>query len=163
MKSLKVFCAIVIISSFFSCAYQEDTTAFFIENELTKGLVIERIIDENPETAIFKNTQLDLTSIESYDKYIRRLVEIDINSLNCSFSNYEGVITDGQLFLDGILLGNFQSNMENIRIENPEILSRISERFLEKTSLDFYFIGESNTEHTLTVDIEIEMLATFVH
>ena len=53
--------------------------------------------------------------------------------------------------------------MQNIRIDNPEILSRISERFLENTSLEFSFVGESNTDHTLTVDVEIEMLATFVH
>tara|TARA_R110001632_G_scaffold18712_7_gene57625 strand:+ start:4499 stop:4990 length:492 start_codon:yes stop_codon:yes gene_type:complete len=163
MKSLKALCAIVIITSFFSCAYQEDTAAFFIENKLTKDLLIERIIDDSSNSSIFKNTELDLTSIESYDTYIKRLVDIEVHYLNCSFSNYEGVISDGQLFLDGILLGDFQSNMQNIRIDNPEVLSRISERFLEKTSLEFSFVGESNTEHTLTVDLEIEMLATFVH
>tara|TARA_R110000787_G_scaffold91628_5_gene193028 strand:+ start:739 stop:1230 length:492 start_codon:yes stop_codon:yes gene_type:complete len=163
MKSLKALCAIVIITSFFSCAYQEDTAAFFIENKLTKDLLIERTIDDSSNSSIFKNTELDLTSIDSYDTYIKRLVNLDIHYLNCSFSNYEGIISDGQLFLDGVLLGNFQSNMQNIRIDNPEILSRISERFLENTSLEFSFVGESNTDHTLTVDVEIEMLATFVH
>ena len=163
MKSLKVLCAIAIIASFFSCAYQEDTAAFFIENDLSKDLLIERIIDEDQSTSILKITELDLTSIASYDKYIKRLVDLDIIKLNCSFSNYEGVITEGQLFLDGILLGGFQNNMENIIIEDPEILSIISERFLEKTSLDFSFVGESNSQHSLKIDIDIEMLGTFVH
>jgi|TARA_R110002072_G_scaffold29809_14_gene93795 hypothetical protein len=163
MKSLKVLCAIAIIASFFSCAYQEDTVAFFIENDLSKDLLIERIIDEDQSTSILKITELDLTSIASYDKYIKRLVDLDITKVNCSFSNYEGVITEGQLFLDGILLGGFQNNMENIIIEDPEILSIISERFLEKTSLDFSFVGESNSQHSLKIDIDIEMLGTFVH
>ena len=127
MKSLKVLCAIAIIASFFSCAYQEDTVAFFIENDLSKDLLIERIIDEDQSTSILKITELDLRSIASYDKYIKRLVDLDITKVNCSFSNYEGVITEGQLFLDGILLGGFQNNMENIIIEDPEILSIISE------------------------------------
>jgi len=163
MKSLKVLCAIAIIASFFSCAYQEDTVAFFIENDLSKDLLIERIIDEDQSTSILKITELDLRSIASYDKYIKRLVDLDITKVNCSFSNYEGVITEGQLFLDGILLGGFQNNMENIIIEDPEILSIISERFLEKTSLDFSFVGESNSQHSLKIDIDIEMLGTFVH
>lgn len=163
MKSLKVLCAIGMIASFFSCAYQEDTAAFFIENELNKKFVMERVVDEAPNSSIFHNTELDLTSIESYDRYIQRLVNIDVNEFTCSFSNYQGEITNGQLFIDDIPLGAFNSSMQNITIDNQEILTLIAQKFLEKTSLEFSFVGESNTTHSLTVDIEIDMLATFVH
>jgi hypothetical protein len=164
MKSFKVLCAIGVLSFFFSCAYQEDRAAFFIDNQLNENLIIQRVLDESDlNTDIYQNVTLDLTTSESYDKYILRLTQLDITKLECSFSNYLGHIENGKLYLDDVLLGNFTASMDPIYIEDPVILQRIEELFLERTALDFTFVGESTTEHFLSVNVEIEMKGTFVH
>lgn len=162
MKSLKVLCAIGFASLIFSCAHKEDVAAFYIDSELNENLTIQSRPENNSST-IFENTQLNLRSSESYKKYIQRLEEIQITSLKCDFSNYQGVISNGKLFIDGMLLGNFDGSKDHITINDPIILSSIADKFLEKTSLEFYFVGESDTTHFLSVDIEIEMSGTFVH
>lgn len=162
MKSLKVLCAIGIASLFFSCTHNEDTAAFYIDSELNESLTIQNR-PENNSSAIFENTHLNLKSSESYKKYIQRLEDIQITSLKCDFSNYQGTISNGKLFIDGMLLGDFDGDKMHITISDSEILSSIADKFLEKTSLEFYFVGESDTTHFLSVDIEIEMSGTFVH
>ena len=162
MKSLKALCAIGFASLIFSCAHKEDVVAFYIDSELNENLTIQSR-PENSTAAIFENTQLNLKSSESYKKYIQRLEEIQITSLKCDFSDYQGIISNGKLFIDGMLLGDFDGSKEHIVISDPKVLSSIADKFLEKTSLEFYFVGESNTTHFLSVDIEIEMSGTFVH
>ena len=164
MKSLKVLCATGILSLFFSCAYQEDTAAFFIENQLNENLIIQRANDENVSSnTIHQNVALDLTSSESYDKYILRLRELEITKFECSFSNYQGSIQNGKLYLDDVLLGDFNASLVHVSIEDVELLEQIETLFLEKTSLDFSFVGESDTDHFLSVDIAVEMKGTFVY
>ncbi|MEQ6125169.1 hypothetical protein AAON49_13255 [Pseudotenacibaculum sp. MALMAid0570] len=162
MKPLKVLCAIGIVSLFFSCSYQEDTAAFFIDNTIQGSMVLERS-PEDPSNQVANNLLLDLTSSESYEKYILRLTELKINKFICNFSNYQGEIDNGQIYIDDILLGSFESNMEHVSIEDPETLSRIAELFLEKTTLDFSFVGESDTFHFLSVSVQVEMKGTFVY
>lgn len=165
MKSLKVLCTIGILSLFSSCAYQEDRAAFFIDNQIIENLIIQRAFDENNSLNedIYQNVTLDLTASESYDKYILRLTQLDVTKFECNFSNYQGIIENGKLYLDDILLGDFNAGIDHVHIEDPEVLQRISELFLERTVLDFTFIGESNTEHFLSVNVEVEMKGTFVH
>ena len=161
MRSLKIFCVVGIVSLFFSCSSQDDNVTFFINNELNSSLTINGSGNEL-NSRVFKNTSLDLTSSESYEKYIRRLTDVQITKLNCSFQNYQGSITNGKIYIDNILLGDFNSN-DQMDITNETILNLISNRFLEKTVLDFYFIGESDTRHHLTVNVELEIKGTFVH
>jgi hypothetical protein len=162
MKSTKVLCAIGILTLFLSCSYQEDTAAFFINNQLNESLTIQRS-PENSNSDIFGKVNIDLTSSESYEKYILRLIDLEVTKLNCTFNEYQGSITDGKLFLDGLLLGNFQGSNGHVSITDPEMLRSLAERFLEKTSLDLTFVGESNTDHFLSVNVEVEMMGTFVH
>ena len=163
MKSLKALCAIGIVSLFFSCSYQEDTAAFFIENQLNESLIIERVSGEAPGNNIFHNTSLDLASSESYERYLLRLIDIKVTKFTCNFSDYQGTIENGQLFVDDLLLGNFEAGMNHVNIDDPEMLRQIGELFLEKTALDFSFVGESSTIHFLSVNVQVEMKGTFVH
>jgi hypothetical protein len=166
MKSLKVLCAVGILSLFSSCAYQEDRAAFFIENQLSENLIIERAFNEMNSTAdtdIYRNVTLDLTTSESYDKYILRLTQLDISKFEFNFSDYQGNIENGKLFLDDLLLGDFNASMDRFSIEDPDILQRIEELFLERTALDLTFVGESDTAHFLSVSVQVEMKGTFVH
>ena len=163
MKSLKVLCAIGLLSLFSSCTYQEDRAAFFIDNQFNESLIIQRVMDESDlgqNTNIYQNVLLDLTASESYEKYILRLTQLDIE---CNFSDYQGTIENGKLYLDDILLGDFNANVDHVRVNDAEVLQRIEELFLERTALDFTFVGESQTEHFLSVSIELEMKGTFVH
>lgn len=162
MKSIKVLCAIGILSLFFSCSYQEDTVAFFINNQLNKSLTVDGL-SENVNSNIYSYTDVDLMSIESYERYIQRLTNINIIKIDCEFMNYEGEISNGKLYLDDILIGDFNGSDERTVISDPEILKRVAERFLERTSLEVSFVGESNASHFLSVDIGIEMKATFVY
>ncbi|MBL4605859.1 MAG: hypothetical protein JKY02_09440 [Flavobacteriaceae bacterium] len=162
MKSIKALCVIGILSLIFSCSYQEDTAAFFINNQLNKNLTVDGM-SENVNSSIYSYTDLDLMSIESYGRYIQRLTSIDIIKIDCEFANYEGSISNGKLYLDEILLGGFNNSNVRISFSDPEILMSIAERFLEKTSLEVSFVGESDVAYYLSVDIEIEMQATFVH
>jgi len=165
MKSLKVLCAIGIVSLFFtSCAYQEDTAAFFIDNQLNESLVISQTQDETVTSVnIQRQVALDITSSESYERYILRLTQLEISKFECNFSNYQGLIENGKMYLDDILLGDFDANLDHVTIQDPEMLSRIADLFLEKTTLDFSFVGESDTSLTLNVNINVEMKGTFVH
>jgi hypothetical protein len=164
MKSLKVLCAIGILSLFSFCSYQEDTAAFFIDNQLNEHLIIQRIPDESASSnQIDHHVVLDLTSSEAYKKYILRLTQLDITKFECNFSNYQGTIENGQLYIDDILLGNFSASLDHVLIEDEVLLEQIATLFLEKTSLDFSFVGESNTDHFLSVNVNIEMKGTFVH
>ena len=163
MKSLKVLCTIGILSLFFSCAYQEDTAAFFIENQLNESLIVQPSTDEAASSDIYHDVQLDLTTSESFERYLLRLTDIKISKFTCSFSNYQGVIENGQLFVDGLLLGDFEAGMDHVNVEDPQVLRQIEELFLEKTTLDFSFVGESNTDHFLSVNVQVEMKGTFVH
>ena len=90
MKSLKVLCAIGILFFFSSCTYQEDRAAFFIDNQLNENLIIQSVFDEtsNTDVDIYQNVSLDLTTSESYNKYILRLTQLDITKFECSFSDY---------------------------------------------------------------------------
>jgi len=83
--------------------------------------------------------------------------------LVCDFKDYQGVIHHGKLFIDGVLLGEFKQNTEKLTVQDFDTLRLIAEKFLEKTSLEFYFKGESTTEHYLSVDIVLEIKGTFVH
>jgi hypothetical protein len=164
MKSLKVLCAIGMATLLFSCAYQEDTAAFFIENQLNEDLVILNVQGESTfDTNIEQGVTLDLTTSESYERYILRLTQLEITKFECIFSNYQGVIENGKLYLDDLLLGDFNPDAASHTVDDPALLSRISELFIERTSLDFYFVGESDTDHTLNVNINVEMKGTFVH
>lgn len=164
MRSLKVLCAIGMASLLFSCAYQEDTAAFFINNQLNENLTILSAQEEGSiGTNIEQGVTLDLTSSESYERYILRLTQLDVTKFQCSFSNYQGTINNGKLYLDDLELGDFHADLHQVSIEDPIVLERISELFLERTSLDFYFVGESSTEHALNVNINVEMKGTFVH
>lgn len=162
MKSLKVLCAIGMLSLLFSCAHKEDTVAFFLDNELNNSLTIESGF-ESTNSRIFRHTELTLTSSVEYNKYIQRLRDLRITKLVCSFRDYQGDIRKGKLFIDGILLGNYIGTMKEMSIDNFDTLTQIAEKFLEKTSVDFYFTGESDTQHYLSVDIKVEMIGTFVH
>ncbi len=164
MRSLKVLCAIGIATLLSSCAYQEDTAAFFINNQLNEDLVILNVQGESSfDSNIEQGVTLDLTSTESYERYILRLTQLEITKFECNFSNYQGVIENGKLYLDDLLLGDFNPDSDSHIVESPELLLRISELFLERTSLDFYFVGESNTDNALNVNINVEMKGTFVH
>jgi len=164
MRSLKVLCAIGMTSLPFSCAYQEDTAAFFINNQLNEDLIILSPQEESSYgTNIEQGVTLDLTSSESYERYLLRLTQLDVTKFVCSFSNYQGTIENGKLYLDDLLLGDFHADLDEVSIQDPALLARISELFLERTSLDFYFVGESDTEHTLNVNVNVEMEGTFVH
>lgn len=164
MRSLRVLCAIGMATLLSSCAYQEDTAAFFIDNQLNEDLVIQNIQGESTfDGNIEQGVTLDLTSSESYERYILRLTQLEITKFECNFSNYQGIIENGKLYLDDLLLGDFNPELESHTVEDPELLTRISELFLERTSLDFYFVGESNTDNQLNVNINVEMKGTFVH
>lgn len=163
MKPLKVLCAIGMLSLFFSCTYQEDTAAFFIDNLLNETLVVERTPENTVNDVISENVELDLRSSESYEKYIRRLKELEVVRFVCNFSNYQGTIESGELFLEDISLGYFSPSLNHVTIEDPEVLSRIAELFLERTTLDFSFEGESSSAHYLSVDVEVELKGTFVY
>jgi len=163
MKSLKALCAIGILSLFFSCSYQEDTAAFFIENQLNESLIVERVSNETLGNNIFHNVSLDLKSSESFERYLLRLTDIEITKFTCNFSDYQGIIENGQLFVDDLLLGNFVAGMDHVDIDDPQILRQIEELFIEKTALDFSFVGESNAHHFLSVNVQVEMKGTFVH
>lgn len=164
MKSLKVLCAIGLLSLFFSCTYQEDRAAFFIENQLNENLIIQRSSETTLNLEdIHQNVTLDLTTSESYDKYILRLTQLDITKFECSFSDYEGTIQNGKLYLEDILLGNFVTSLDHVLIEDPEVLDQIENLFLERTALDFTFVGESSTNHFLSVNVVVAMKGTFVH
>ena len=135
-----------------------------IENQLSENLTIQRVLDESDmNTDIQQNVTLDLTTSEAYDKYILRLTQLDITKFECNFSNYQGTIENGKLYLEDILLGDFNSSLHNVHVDNAEVLQRIEELFLERTALEFTFVGESHTEHFLSVDIEVEMKGTFLH
>ncbi len=162
MKSFKALCAIGIFSLVFSsCSYQEDTAAFFIANQLNKSLTVEN--SSEVQSTAYANVDVDITSIESYEMYINRITDLNITKLEFRFANYAGSISNGQLFLDGMLLSDFQGNNGLVSITDPAMLANFAERFLEKTSLEFTFVGESNTQHFLSVDLEIELMATFVY
>lgn len=163
MKPLKVLCAIGILTLFFSCTYQEDSVAFFIDNQLNETLVVERTPENTAANLISENVTLDLRSSESYEKYIRGLKELEVVRFVCNFNNYQGTIESGKLYLDDFLLGNFDPNLDHVSVEDPEVLSRIAELFLERTSLDFSFVGESSSTHYLSVDVEVELKGTFVY
>lgn len=164
MRSLKALCVIGFVSLFFSCSYQENTAAFFIDNQLNEELLILSSQEEDSSGVnIEQGVTLDLASSESYERYLLRLTQLEITKFECSFSNYQGIIENGKLYLDDVLLGDFHANLDYVSIEDTELLSRISELFLEKTSLDFYFIGESDTNHALNVHVNVEMKGTFVH
>ncbi|MFY0629758.1 MAG: hypothetical protein JXR05_05210 [Flavobacteriaceae bacterium] len=162
MKSIKVLCAIGILSLLFSCSYQEDTAAFFINDQLRNNLTVDGL-SENVNSNVYSYADLDLKSIESYERYILRLTDLNIVKIDCEFTNYEGSINNGKIYLDGILLGDFNAGSGRMSISDPDILTSIAERFLEKTSLEVSFVGESDVAHFLSVDIGIEMQATFVH
>lgn len=164
MKSLKLFCAIGLLSFFTSCTNQEEAVTFYLDNQLKENLIIERISNEsNHDDDIFTQVPLDLRSSESYDKYIRRLRELDIERFDFSFNDYEGQIQNGQLYLEDILLGDFEGTLNEISINDPELIRTIEELFLERTQLNFSFVGESVTNHYLSVEVNIEMKGTFVH
>ena len=164
MRSLKVLCAVGMLSIFTSCTYQEDTAAFFIKNTLSENLVVERSTNEPASSdPIYQHVTLDLTKSESYDKYILRLTELDIVNFEFRFSNYQGTIENGQLYIDNVLLGDFNSELNTVQINDPQMLDSIEALFLEKTTLDFSFVGESQTSHYLSVEINVEMEGTFVH
>ena len=164
MKSFKLLCAIVLLSFFTSCTNQEEAVTFFIDNQLKENLIVERASNEaNYEDDIFKQVPLDLRSSESFDKYIRRLRELEIERFDFSFSEYEGQIQNGQLYLEDILLGDFDEAINQISITDPVLIRTIEELFLERTQLNFTFVGESVTTHYLSVDVNIEMKGTFVH
>jgi hypothetical protein len=163
MKSTKVLCAIGILTLFLSCSYQEDTAAFFINNQLNESLTLQRSPENSSSSDIYGRVDIDLTSSESYEQYILRLTDLDITKLDCTFNEYQGSITNGQLFLDDVLLGNFQGSNGHVSITDSQMLRSLAERFLEKTSLDLTFVGESDTDHFLSVNVEIEMMGTFVH
>ena len=92
MKSFKLLCAIVLLSFFTSCTNQEEAVTFFIDNQLKENLIVERASNEaNYEDDIFKQVPLDLRSSESFDKYIRRLRELEIERFDFSFSVFYGL------------------------------------------------------------------------
>ena len=72
-------------------------------------------------------------------------------------------IENGKLYVDDILLGDFSANLDHVRVEVSETLELIEQLFLERTALDFTFVGESNTTHFLSVNVTVEMKGTFVH
>lgn len=162
MKSIKALCALGILSLLFSCSYQEDTAAFFIDNQLSKNFTVE-CLPENVNSDVYSYADLDLMSIESYQRYMQRLTNITITKIDCEFKNYEGSISNGKIYLDDILLGDFTQSNVTMSVSDPEILVRVAEKFLEKTSLEVSFVGESSVAHYLSVGIGIEMKATFVY
>lgn len=164
MKSIKVLCALGILSLLISCTSQEEAVTFFIDNELNENLIIQRVNDENGTQAdINRSVSLDLRTSESYNKYIRRLRDLEINNFEFLFDNYQGQIQNGQVYLENILLGDFDASMPLITIEDRQVLQRIENLFLERTEVDFIFVGESESNHFLSVDINVEMKGTFVH
>lgn len=164
MKSIKVLCAIGLFTFLFSCTSQEEAVTFFIDNQMNENLIIQRVNSENNTTAdIYRQVPLDLRASESYDKYIGRLRDLDIRNFRFSFEDYQGQILNGQVYLEDILLGDFQDQMNEITIEDEQMIQRIEELFLERTELDLIFIGESQSDHFLSVEINIEMKGTFVH
>jgi len=162
MKSIKALCALGILSLLFSCAYQEDTAAFFIDNQFSKNLTVE-CLPENVNSSVYTYADFDLMSVESYQRYMERLTNITISKIDCEFKNYEGIISNGKIYLDDILLGDFTQSNAMMSISDPELLLQVAEKFLEKTSLEVSFVGESNVAHYLSVNIGIEMKATFVY
>ena len=109
---------------------------------------------------------VDIEVSPRYHKLISKFAEKSAVPilLNTSFNENEPIVNKPEEALSCFLRTKMDMLvMENIIIEDPEILSIISERFLEKTSLDFSFVGESNSQHSLKIDIDIEMLGTFVH
>ncbi len=164
MKSIKVFCALGILSLLISCTSQEEAVTFFIDNELNENLIIQRVNDENgTQTDINSKVSLDLRTSESYNKYIRRLRDLEISNFEFLFDNYQGQIQNGKVYLEDILLGDFDASMGLITIEDNQVIQRIENLFLERTEVDFIFVGESQSNHFLSVDINVEMKGTFVH
>ncbi len=164
MKSIKVLCTIGVLSFLLSCTNQEEAVTFFIDNQLTENLIVQRLDTEvDPNVDIFRQIPLDLRASESFSRYIQRLRELDIRNFEFRFQDYQGNIQNGQLYLEDILLGQFDSSINQIRISDQGVIQRIEELFLERTQLDFTFVGESQTNHYLSVSVTIEMKGTFVH
>ena len=164
MKSIKVFCALGILALLISCTSQEEAVTFFIDNELNENLIIQRVNEESGTLAnINSRVSLDLRTSESYNKYIRRLRDLEINNFEFLFDNYQGQIQNGKVYLEDILLGDFDASMGLITIEDNQVIQRIENLFLERTEVDFIFVGESQSNHFLSVDINVEMKGTFVH
>lgn len=164
MKSIKVFCALGILALLISCTSQEEAVTFFIDNELNENLIIQRVNEESGTLAnINSRVSLDLRTSESYNKYIRRLRDLEINNFEFLFDNYQGQIQNGKVYLEDILLGDFDASMGLITIEDNQVIQRIENLFLERTEVDFIFVGESQSNHFLSVEINVEMKGTFVH
>lgn len=163
MKTLKLFCVLGLFSLFFSCAYQEDRAAFFIDNELSNSLTIDGLSDNSFNPSIRQSTVIDITSSDSYRKYIRRLKDIDIVELKFNFKDYQGDIRNGKLFIDNVFLGDFDIHSREMSVEDATLVALIENRFLEKKALDVYFTGESDDKHYLLIDVEIMIKGTFVH
>ncbi len=162
MRLLKHICVVGIVSLFFSCSYQEDTVAFFIDNQLKNQLIIDGM-DENSNKSIHQSAKLDLTSVESFNRYISNLKEVEITRVTCNFDNYQGAIHNGKIHIDDIFLGDFNKAPHKIDIVDTKILKNLGNKFLDKTTLEFYFSGNSSTKHFLNVSIKIEFKGTFVN
>lgn len=164
MKSFKAFIAAIVLLSSIACTNQEEAVTFFIENQLTEELIIQNSdIESEAASNIQRQITLDLRSSDSFDTYINRLRDVKIKSFKLIYSDYQGQIQNGKMFVDNVYLCDFQSSMDYMYIQDAEIIKKIEDLLLEQTTARFSFEGESHTNHFLSVQVEVMLEGTFVH
>lgn len=162
MKSIQIGLVSLILLLFTSCSNRDDFVVFYIDNEVSKDLVVEALVDDST-TSLNEISYVDIRDSESFDKYINQLTDLNITKFEFKIENFKNDITNPQLMLDDLLINDFTTNVNGVsEITDRSLLQIIEDKFLEKRRLGLVFRGDSYTSQNFSIGVRIEMLGTFV-
>jgi hypothetical protein len=164
MKKLNTFSAILFCVLFLtSCAEQNNYVSYFIENNLSESLIVNKLHEES-SNVIKHNVDLKLTSSESFKKYLEDLTDIEVDSLMYIADNPSVDLSNAIVMLDDFIIPNTQTqNVSEIYVSDKELLSHIAKKLLENAKINFYFKPNSPPEIDFNIHISMKIKGTFVN
>lgn len=162
MKKRILGLSLTISLLFASCNARENIVTFYLDNEISKELVLDATIGESGSGLVFSEKNLDLLESETFRRYFLNIVELEVTSLSFTISDYDQGVDNPTLSIgNSIEINDLQMVNGSFQVNDNRALQRLSDELLSQLIIPFSFEGNAVSEDSFNVSVSISLKGVF--
>lgn len=158
-KLLLLFAVAILVVS---CNPRENIVTFYLDNEISKQLVLNASVGDLGSSFVFSEKDLDLLESETFKTYFENIVELEVTSINITISGYDQSIANPIIKIgNSITIQNIPIINGSFKIQDVQLLNNISNELLSHQIVPFSFEGQSTAQDSFNVSVQVSLKGVF--
>ena len=159
-KKLLLLFAVAILAV--SCNPRENIVTFYLDNEISKQLVLNASVGDLGSSFVFSEKDLDLLESETFKTYFENIVELEVTSIDITVSGYDQSVSNPVIRIgDFIMFDNISMSNGSFKIQDAQMLQNISNELLNHQIVPFSFEGQSTAQDSFNVSVQVSLKGVF--